>query len=87
MRCAHYLRQHPNELIGTRLPASCKHHFLLHVLTGILPPGSNEPVLHILKNGKVEQKRLLLNNAYLCSPPMQINLVQIPITDYDSAVA
>jgi hypothetical protein len=48
---------------------------------------THEPILDVLVNRVVEEERILLYQAELCSPPIQISAVKVFVPDGDRAVA
>jgi hypothetical protein len=48
---------------------------------------AHEPILNVLVNCVVEEKRILLYQAKLRSPPIEVNVVETFATDGDCAIA
>jgi hypothetical protein len=53
----------------------------------MLPLGADKAKLNVGIDGVVEERRLLLDEADLSSPPLQVNLPQGSPADGDGAVA
>jgi hypothetical protein len=48
---------------------------------------AHEPILNVLVNCVVEEKRILLYQAELRSPPIEVNAVEVFAADGDGAIA
>jgi hypothetical protein len=82
-----YLWQAADELIRKSLSTGLLHHFFLQLQLGILPLGADKSKLNIIVYGIVEEKGLLLNEADLAAPPLEIDLSQRPSSCSNQAVA
>ena len=53
----------------------------LHGLGIILPFGPDQSESNIVENGIIEEKRFLLHQANLRSPPLEVQMVNIVVVD------
>jgi hypothetical protein len=76
-----YLRQSSNKLISIcSLACTLNQHFS-YLKGGMLMLSTHETILDVLVNRVVEEKRILLYEAELRSPPIQINAVKVFVAD------
>lgn len=74
---ATHLGQTVDELVRKRLSAGLLHKLLLLLRSGIFPLGADQAVLDILVDGGVEKEGLLLHEADLGPPPLEIDLFEV----------
>lgn len=68
------LGQATDELIGVSFDASLLHQFFFDLRTGIFPLSANESKSNVIVDGVVEEAWLLLNQADLRPPPLEVDL-------------
>jgi len=82
-----YLGQPSDELVGEGLLARCLDERGPDVVVGRLPLGADETVLDVLGDGVVEQEGLLLDEADLRPPPLDVDILELCHSAGDPAVA
>lgn len=86
-RCvAPHIWQTVNELVCKGFFARLLNEGPLLVFWRVFPFSSDETVLDVLQDCLVEQKRLLLHQANLRSPPLEVDFPQMTTTYLDLAI-
>jgi hypothetical protein len=82
-----YIRQAVDELVSKRFNTCLFYKLFLCLKVRIFPLSANETKLDVCVNGVVKEAGLLLHEADLRSPPLEVNLPQGSAADRDGTVA
>ena len=75
-----------DEVVCERLFTSLLYKLLLRLQGLILPSRTDQAKLDIVVDGVVEEERLLLNQADLSSPPLEVDIFEVPARGCNCAI-